>query len=674
MFFKHLRSRVSLGFVALLFSACGSGQELESTTPPDDTPAALSWQEQSESGAVIFDEDARITVPAGWRVAEDGSALRLKAPEGDLEVLVIPWGRLIGADEEERAREVVRAWQTVDGDFEREPAGQRDVPGSPWDTLFQVAFTTAPSEHRGLAAFGAVSGSRGYVIAIDGTTDALSRRGAEVNVLVTSLELDTMNVDDWSVVPPRELDDAALERFAERVEAARREDDVPGAVVLVANVDEVLFSQGFGVTHEGGEAITADTRFMIGSMTKPFVSLLAARLVDRERITWDTPVANVLPEFRFADDAVTRELTIAHTLCACTGMPRRDLEMLFELNTPAEILATVADSSPTTGFGETFQYSNQLVDIGGFALARVVQEDASVDELLTAFAGALSSEVLEPLGMENTTLTSAEAQQGPYARPHAQTIDDEVVEIAVSLESLISQHGPAGGLWSTANDLVNYARLELQDGLMPDGSRLVEADTLARRRLQQVPVSANAHYGLGLIVTQQNRLPAFGHGGGTLGFSTDLVILPTLGVAVIVLTNRAGASTLTSAVAAYWLEAMLGVETQVDLARAEHARLRGQASAQMAEMRREASDADKQRLVGSYVSSSLGELEIRLEDGQLIADVGEWESPLGRVEQQGESGWIFLGPPLAGLRFEVVEGTSNLRVLFPQSNHVFERQ
>ena len=57
-----------------------------------------------------------------------------------------------------------------------------------------------------------------------------------------------------------------------------------------------------------------------------------------------------------------------HTGCACTGMPRRDLEMIFEFGgwTAEQRLASMASMVPTTGFGETFQYSNSMVSTGGF--------------------------------------------------------------------------------------------------------------------------------------------------------------------------------------------------------------------------------------------------------------------------------------------------------------------
>ena len=53
---------------------------------------------------------------------------------------------------------------------------------------------------------------------------------------------------------------------------------------------------------------------------------------------------------------------------ACTGLPRQDLEWLFQFKgvTPEGAMATLATMQPTSQFGELFQYSNLLAGAGGF--------------------------------------------------------------------------------------------------------------------------------------------------------------------------------------------------------------------------------------------------------------------------------------------------------------------
>ena len=93
---------------------------------------------------------------------------------------------------------------------------------------------------------------------------------------------------------------------------------------------EVAFLQGFGVRELGRPApVTADTLLRIGSVTKSFSSMLAATLVDAGRLSWETPLVDLLPDFAVADAALTPRLTVRDAFCACTGLPRRDFEFIF---------------------------------------------------------------------------------------------------------------------------------------------------------------------------------------------------------------------------------------------------------------------------------------------------------------------------------------------------------
>ena len=79
-----------------------------------------------------------------------------------------------------------------------------------------------------------------------------------------------------------------------------------------------------------------------------------AKLVDEGRFRWDTPVVQLFPEFALADATVTPKVTMLHTVCACTGLPRQDMEFLFEFAkaTPEMRVASTKGMKPTTGFGD----------------------------------------------------------------------------------------------------------------------------------------------------------------------------------------------------------------------------------------------------------------------------------------------------------------------------------
>jgi CubicO group peptidase (beta-lactamase class C family) len=76
--------------------------------------------------------------------------------------------------------------------------------------------------------------------------------------------------------------------------------------------------------------VDANTLFMAASNTKGMTTLLLAKLVDAKKLQWNEPVTEVYPDFKLGDAKTTSEVEIKHLICACTGMPRQDLEWLFE--------------------------------------------------------------------------------------------------------------------------------------------------------------------------------------------------------------------------------------------------------------------------------------------------------------------------------------------------------
>src|SRR5687767_12755421 len=160
---------------------------------------------------------------------------------------------------------------------------------------------------------------------------------------------------DLSGVAPLPLTGERQAEFETTVTRMLAMTHVPGAAVAVVQNGEVIYQQGFGVRELGGpEPVTPETLMMIGSVTKPMTATMAATLVDDGRLRWDTSLVDALPGFTTADPTLTARLTVADAFCACTGLPRQDLELIFsgaELTAEA-LVASVAGILPTTPFGE----------------------------------------------------------------------------------------------------------------------------------------------------------------------------------------------------------------------------------------------------------------------------------------------------------------------------------
>ena len=395
-----------------------------------------------------------------------------------------------------------------------------------------------------------------YILLIDGDLAAVQRRAAQVNTIASGFEILAVQQVDLSDAEPMALDAAALKDIEAQIEELRTRFRVPGAAVAIVQNDEVIYTGGFGVKENGNEVpITPDTHMMIGSTGKSLTTTMMATMVDAGLFEWDTPVVEVLPEFDFSTPELTEQITMQNLVCACSGVPRRDLELFFNAeNLSAEgVVESLETFELFTDFGETFQYSNQMVATGGYAAAAA--DGATFGNLFDGYAEALDARVLSPLGMENTTLSFEQVRERDnYAQPHGLTFGfQQIAESEESggedvpafdyrpfdleLERILEPVAPAGSHWSTVEDMARYMLMQMNDGMLPNGEQLVSADNLAVTREGQVAVSAQTDYGLGWFIDEYEGVRLIQHGGNTQGFSSNFGFLPDKNLGVVVLTN-----------------------------------------------------------------------------------------------------------------------------------------
>lgn len=361
---------------------------------------------------------------------------------------------------------------------------------------------------------------------------------------------------DLSGVDPQPLTGQRLADFEAYIATKLAELNVPGMAVAVVQGQEIAFLQGFGVREAGRpEPITADTMLRIGSVTKSFSSMLAATLVDAGRLTWDTPVIDLLPDFAVADSSLTPRLTVSDGFCACSGLPRRDLEFIFTADTltPERVIAEMANLPLTAPYGERYQYSNQMVAAGGFAAA--VADGGSPHDLGHAYTIALRERVLNPIGMPQTTYWIDEVvSHDDYAIPHAENINGTLLPVPLLEDDLwLVPVAPSGALWSTVREMARYVQTELGRGVAPDGVRVVSAENLEHTWQPGIEIPAAPgtpplmadfaqHYALGWVDGSYGGQRVIWHSGGTLGFSALVTFMPEAKLGVVVLTNGSGAA------------------------------------------------------------------------------------------------------------------------------------
>ncbi len=616
---------------------------------------------------------ATLKAPAGWHVAVTDDVVRLQEPDRELSVALL----VSAAGDRDAA--IAEGWAKVQPGFDLAVAQAFDLGAlDGWDAVAQVVYVTPEAEGRVVVAVARRIGAAWHLALIDGAPAALDRRGAQLNAIILDMEVPGVDTESYAG-RPAQLDEARLQAWGDFVEEARAMTGVPGAAVAVVHGGKIVYERGFGVRALGGKkpkAVTPSTVFMIGSTTKSLTTLLLARLVDQGKLAWDMAVTQVLPSFALADAAVTAAVQVQHTVCACTGMPRQDLEFLFDFDgwEPEARLASMAKMKPTTGFGETFQYSNVMVATGGWVAARAY---APKKKLGPAYDEAMQKLVFGPLKMKTATFDAARAQKGDHALPHAQGLSADYAPSPLALERGVDSVRPAGGAWASVRDLAQYALLELAGGKTPDGKVYVSEANLLERRKPRVQITADEAYGLGLFVSRAKDVLVVHHGGNMIGYTADFFLLPDHDVGVVVLTNAGGANAMRGAVRARFLELVFDGKAEAKDHLAETLARVAQERVDEATRHAAPDEAWIAPLLGRYESPDLGRLELRAaKGGGYELDVGEWQSGvLKRTARDGTVKVMTSTGAFAGLEWtpREVDGQPALVLEAGQHTYVFTR-
>jgi CubicO group peptidase (beta-lactamase class C family) len=658
----------------LLLGLTGAAFTLAPQTQPaagSAQPPSLAFKELAEDTKLTTASGATFTVSKGWHVARTETLIVIQEPNRELSAAFVE----IAAPTLEEA--IADAWKRWKPDFARTVRmTAKPPPTSGWDEIGQIAYETGADERRIVSGAARRKGKTYYVTLVDGAVAAAERRGAQLNIAVGSLEVAERAEENLAGRRAHALDPDRLQKLVAFAEEARKQTNVPGVALAVVQDGKIVLEKGLGVRERGTtEPVTPTTLFMIGSMTKPLTSLMMARLVDGKKFAWDTPVTKLMPTFALGDPEATARATMAHTVCACTGLPRMDMEFIFESkgSTPASRIELLRAMKPTTGFGETFQYSNLMVSAGGYVAAMTAGRGT---DLRRAYTDAMTAEVLKPLGMTSTVLDLDEARKKEHARPHGRTLTFDTQPIPTDYERSVDSVMPAGGAWSSLHDLSRWLLLELGNGKL-DGKQIVSEANLLERRKPRAKISAKSAYGLALMIDESRGLVVIGHGGNTFGFSADATFFPEHGVGFIMLTNAQAANAYMGAVRRRLVELLFDANEEAEKGLAFGIKQQAEnIKKQLAEITLNPDAAFVEPLLGKWTHPTLGPIEIRHQGSGFILDAGEWTSTVGEhKDQSGVRRLITTGPPFAGLAFwpQTSGGKPTLLFETAQQKYVFER-
>src|ERR1041384_5345473 len=96
--------------------------------------------------------------------------------------------------------------------------------------------------------------------------------------------------------------------------------EVPGAALAYLHQGELTEFAAGTLNADIGVDATTDALYQIGSVSKVWTATMLMQHIEQGRFTLDTPVAELLPEFKVADAGATKTVTVRHLLTHTSGI------------------------------------------------------------------------------------------------------------------------------------------------------------------------------------------------------------------------------------------------------------------------------------------------------------------------------------------------------------------
>ena len=327
----------------------------------------------------------------------------------------------------------------------------------------------------------------------------------------------------------RAAEDPIFDSLADLVTAKMREHHVPGVALGVLR-DGHATIRAFGVRNvEDPQPVTNDTVFPLASISKTVTTTAVMRLVEQGKIDLRAPVRKYLPDFRVADEAASREVTVWHLLTHTSGWEGQLSATDKGDETLARFVAGLSTNMQLAPPGAAWSYNN-----AGFGVAgRIV-------EVVTGktFSEAIDDLVFGPIGLTLAFTRVGDIAVHRFAVGHrAETGGGFSIVKPFTLGSTL----PAGGTAMAMTDLLEYARFHLGDGTNAAGARVLARATLDEMRRPQLRKQAyDEDMGLGWHLRTVGSLRTAAHGGTFAGHILLLELVPEQRFAIAILTNAGG--------------------------------------------------------------------------------------------------------------------------------------
>ena len=331
--------------------------------------------------------------------------------------------------------------------------------------------------------------------------------------------------------------------------------DVPGIAVAVVKDGKVIHAKGYGVRSlKTMQKVDENTLFGVASNSKAFTSAALGILIDQGKLTWDTRVIDIIPEFRMYNAYVTEEFTVRDLLTHRSGLGLGAGDLMFWPDssnfTMKDIIHNLRFLKPVSAFRTKYDYDNLLYMVAGEVLERVSGQ---------SWVEFIEERIMKPLEMTKSA--------GSYERlkDKRNVIDAHGLvngKVQVIARDIFRFGFSAAGVNSSVADMSKWVIMQMQNGKYGEGQKNRLFSEKVHREMWTpqtiLPVNTtppyNTHfsaYGLGWVLSDVKGYKQVTHTGGLAGMVTQVTMLPELQLGIIVFTNQqsgAAFSTITNTI------------------------------------------------------------------------------------------------------------------------------
>ncbi len=401
-----------------------------------------------------------------------------------------------------------------------------------------------------------------------------------------------------------------------------------GFAVAIVEKNKVVYANGFGYRdYENKKPVTANTLFAIGSCTKAFTASILGMLRDKDKLDFNKPVRDYLPDLKFYNDNMNDNIKVKDMMCHRTGLPRHDGSWYYFVSHSRDSLVKrIQYMEPTFGVREKWQYNNFMFMLQGVIAEKITGQ---------SWEQNISQKIFQPLGMVRTNFSVDTMAVNSDAALGYEVKKDSIIKKMDYYN--IDAMGPAGSINSSVTEMANWVSTWINGGKF-NGTQIIPASyvpeaTSAQMAMDgglpgpEVPDVFMSSYGYGWMLSSYRGHYRVEHGGNINGFSASTCFFPSDSIGIIVLSNQNGSS-VPSVVRNIVADKMLGskyfdwetyLKSKADSAAANAKKAEG-TTVSSKKLHTTASHALKD-YEGIYTNKGYGSIDVEIKNDSLFAHI-----------------------------------------------------